>query len=201
MNQTSSHPRKILRTVSISLHIKKMSPPLSKSLHLPLLFFINLRVGQIQYRIDNARNRIGDMVLYFVLRCCVLFWNLLVVFRCRIEFIENICRKLFSQYRPAGNDAVVMVNESHTIDSADRVNAENRVDILRFEQSPELVPCIVWAHGVFDCLPKSVERSVLLQRTLRPLVILLKSLVADIPADTARFKRSTDAIAVIGQGP
>ena len=79
------------------------------------------------------------MVLYFVLRCCVLFWNLLVVFRCRIEFIENICRKLFSQYRPAGNDAVVMVNESHTIDSADRVNAENRVDILRFEQSPELV--------------------------------------------------------------
>ena len=117
------------------------------------------------------------MVLYFVLRCCVLFWNLLVVFRCRIEFIENICRKLFSQYRPAGNDAVVMVNESHTIDSADR------------------------AHGGFDCLPKSVERSVLLQRTLRPLVILLKSLVADIPADTARFKRSTDAIAVIGQGP
>lgn len=97
------------------------------------------------------------MVLYFVLRCCVLFWNLLVVFRCRIEFIENICRKLFSQYRPAGNDAVVMVNESHTIDSADRVNAENRVDILRFEQSPELVPCIVWAHGVFDCLPKSVS--------------------------------------------
>jgi hypothetical protein len=141
------------------------------------------------------------MVLYFVLRCCVLFWNLLVVFRCRIEFIENICRKLFSQYRPAGNDAVVMVNESHTIDSADRVNAENRVDILRFEQSPELVPCVVRAHGVFDCLPKSVERSVLLQRTLRPLVILLKSLVADIPADTARFKRSTDAIAVIGQGP
>ena len=98
------------------------------------------------------------MVLYFVLRCCVLFWNLLVVFRCRIEFIENICRKLFSQYRPAGNDAVVMVNESHTIDSADRVNAENRVDILRFEQSPELVPCIVWAHGVFDCMTQMVER-------------------------------------------
>ena len=130
MNQTSSHPRKILRTVSISLHIKKMSPPLSKSLHLPLLFFISLRVGQIQYRIDNARNRIGDMVLYFVLRCCVLFWNLLVVFRCRIEFIENICRKLFSQYRPAGNDAVVMVNESHTIDSADRVDAEDHVDTV-----------------------------------------------------------------------
>ena len=141
------------------------------------------------------------MVLYFVLRCCVLFWNLLVVFRCRIEFIENICRKLFSQYRPAGNDAVVMVNESHAIDSADRVDAKDRVDVLHFEQLPKLVPCIVRTHSIPDCLSQPVERPVLLQRTLRPLVILLKSLVADIPADTARFKRSTDAIAVIGQGP
>ena len=140
------------------------------------------------------------MVLYFVLRCCVLFWNLLVVFRCRIEFIENICRKLFSQYRPAGNDAVVMVNESHTIDSADRVNAENRVDILRFEQSPELVPCIVWAHGVFDCLPQPVECPVLLQRALRPLIILLKGLIADILSDTARFERRADTVAIVGHG-
>ena len=141
------------------------------------------------------------MVLLFVFLFRLSFCNLLRLFRSRIQFVEDIRLELFSQHRPVGNDAVVMVNESHTIDSADRVNAENRVDILRFEQSPELVPCIVWAHGVFDCLPKSVERSVLLQRTLRPLVILLKSLVADIPADTARFKRSTDAIAVIGQGP
>ena len=141
------------------------------------------------------------MVLYFVLRCCVLFWNLLVVFRCRIEFIENICRKLFSQHRPVGNDAVVMVNESHAIDSADRIDAEDSVDVLRLEQLPKLVPRIVRTHGIPDCLSQPVERPVLLQRTLRPLVILLKSLVADIPADTARFKRSTDAIAVIGQGP
>ena len=141
------------------------------------------------------------MVLHFMFLFHVLFCDLLRLFRCRIQFIENIGRKLFSQHRSVGDDAVVMVNESHTIDSADRVYAENRVDILRFEQSPELVPCIVWAHGVFDCLPKPVERPVLLQRTFRPLVILLKGLVADIPADTARFKRSTDAIAVIGQGP
>lgn len=140
------------------------------------------------------------MVLYFVLRCCVLFWNLLVVFRCRIEFIENICRKLFSQYRPAGNDAVVMVNESHTIDSADRVNAENRVDILRFEQSPELVPCIVWAHGIPDTLPQPVERPVQFQFAFRPLVIFLKGLVADIPADTTRLEWRADTISVVGQG-
>ena len=141
------------------------------------------------------------MVLYFVLRCCVLFWNLLVVFRCRIQFIENIGRKLFSQHRSVGDDAVVMVNESHAIDSADRVDAKDRVDVLHFEQLPKLVPCIVRTHSIPDCLSQPVERPVLLQRTLRPLVILLKSLVADIPADTARFKRSTDAIAVIGQGP
>ena len=48
MNQTSFHPRKILHTVSIGKKKKKMSPPLSKSLHLPLLFFIGLRVGQVQ---------------------------------------------------------------------------------------------------------------------------------------------------------
>lgn len=57
MNQTSFHPQKILRTVSIGLHIKKMSPPLSKSLHLPLLFFIGPRIGQIQQRIDNSGER------------------------------------------------------------------------------------------------------------------------------------------------
>ena len=201
MNQTSFHPRKILHTVSIGLHIKKMSPPLSKSLHLPLLFFIGPRVGQIQYRIDNARNRIGGMVLHFMFLFRLSFCNLLRLFRSRIQFVEDIRLELFSQHRPVGNDAVVMVNESHAIDSADRIDAEDSVDVLRLEQLPKLVPRIVWAHGVFDCLPKSVERSVLLQRTLRPLVILLKSLVADIPADTARFKRSTDAIAVIGQGP
>ena len=90
------------------------------------------------------------MVLHFMFLFRLSFCNLLRLFRSRIQFVEDIRLELFSQLRPVGNDAVVMVNESHTIDSADRVNAENRVDILRFEQSPELVPCIVWAHGVFD---------------------------------------------------
>ena len=81
------------------------------------------------------------------------------------------------------------------------VTLHGRVVELPADETLGVEDGIVRVHGVFDCLPKSVERSVLLQRTLRPLVILLKSLVADIPADTARFKRSTDAIAVIGQGP
>ena len=141
------------------------------------------------------------MVLYFVLRCCVLFWNASDVYKRQIQFVEDIRRKLFTQHRPVGDDTLVMVNESHAIDSADRIDAEDSVDVLRLEQLPKLVPRIVRTHGIPDCLSQPVERPVLLQRTLRPLVILLKSLVADIPADTARFKRSTDAIAVIGQGP
>ena len=141
------------------------------------------------------------MVLHFMFLFRLSFCNLLRLFRSRIQFVEDIRLELFSQHRPVGNDAVVMVNESHAIDSADRVDAKDRVDVLRFEQLPKLVPCIVRTHSIPDCLSQPVERPVLLQRTLRPLVILLKSLVADIPADTARFKRSTDAIAVIGQGP
>ena len=141
------------------------------------------------------------MVLLFVFLFRLSFCNLPHLFRSRIQFVEDIRRELFSQHRPVGNDAVVMVNESHAIDSADRIDAEDSVDVLRLEQLPKLVPRIVRTHGIPDCLSQPVERPVLLQRTLRPLVILLKSLVADIPADTARFKRSTDAIAVIGQGP
>ena len=141
------------------------------------------------------------MVLHFMFLFRVFFCDLLRLFRHRIQFVEDIRRKLFTQHRPVGDDTLVMVNESHAIDSADRIDAEDSVDVLRLEQMPKLVPRIVRAHSIPDCLSQPVERPVLLQRTLRPLVILLKSLVADIPADTARFKRSTDAIAVIGQGP
>ena len=178
-----------------------MSSFFTPLLHLPLLFLVSPRVSQIQYRIDNARNRIGGMVLHFMFLFHVSFCDLLRLFRSRIQVVENIRRELFSQYRSVSNDARVMVDKSYTINSAYGIHTEYRIYTVRLQQLPELVPCVVRAHGVFDCLPKSVERSVLLQRTLRPLVILLKSLVADIPADTARFKRSTDAIAVIGQGP
>ena len=112
------------------------------------------------------------MVLYFVLRCCVLFWNLLVVFRCRIEFIENICRKLVSQYRPVGNDTCIVVDKRHAVDSANRINAEDCVDVFRFEQPPELFPRVMRAHGIFDCLSPLVERSRFFQFVFRHPVIL-----------------------------
>ena len=115
--------------------------------------FISLRVGQIQYRIDNARNRIGGMVLHFMFLFRLSFCNLLRLFRSRIQFIESICLELFSQHRPVGDDTCLVIDKRYAVDPAYRVDAENRVDIIRLEQSPELVPCIVRVHGVFDCLP------------------------------------------------
>ena len=178
-----------------------MSSFFTPLLHLPLLFLVSPRVGQIQYRIDNARNRIGGMVLHFMFLFHVLFCDLLRLFRCRIQFIENIGRKLFSQHRSVGDDAVVMVNESHAIDSADRVDAKDRVDVLHFEQLPKLVPCIVRTHSIPDCLSQPVERPVLLQRTFRPLVILLKGFIAYVFPYFARLDGRADAVAVVGQNP
>ena len=178
-----------------------MSSFFTPLLHLPLLFFIILRVGQIQYRIDNARNRIGGMVLHFMFLFRLSFCNLLRLFRSRIQFVEDIRLELFSQHRPVGNDAVVMVNESHAIDSADRIDAEDSVDVLRLEQLPKLVPCIVRTHSIPDCLSQPVERPVLLQRTFRPLVILLKGFIAYVFPYFARLDGRADAVAVVGQNP
>lgn len=89
-----------------------MSSFLSLLLHLPLLFLVSPRVGQIQYRIDNARNRIGGMVLHFMFLFHVLFCDRLRLFRSRIQVVENIRRELFSQYRSVSNDARVMVDKS-----------------------------------------------------------------------------------------
>ena len=141
------------------------------------------------------------MVLHFMFLFHVLFCDLLRLFRCRIQFIENIGRKLFSQHRSVGDDAVVMVNESHAIDSADRVDAKDRVDVLHFEQLPKLVPCIVRTHSIPDCLSQLVERPVLLQRTFRPLVILLKGFIAYVFPYFARLDGRADAVAVVGQNP
>ena len=74
-----------------------MSSFFTPLLHLPLLFLVSPRVGQIQYRIDNARNRIGGMVLHFMFLFHVLFCDLLRLFRCRIQFVEDIGLELFSQ--------------------------------------------------------------------------------------------------------
>ena len=74
-----------------------MSSFFTPLLHLPLLFLVSPRVGQIQYRIDNARNRIGGMVLLFMFLFRLSFCNLPHLFRSRIQFVEDIRRKLFSQ--------------------------------------------------------------------------------------------------------
>ena len=92
------------------------------------------------------------MALRLVFLFRVSFCNLLRLFRSRIQFVEDIRRKLFTQHRPVGDDTLVMVNESHAIDSADRIDAEDSVDVLRLEQLPKLVPRIVRTHGIPDWL-------------------------------------------------
>lgn len=178
-----------------------MSSFFTPLLHLPLLFLVSPRVGQIQYRIDNARNRIGGMVLHFMFLFHVLFCDLLRLFRCRIQFIENIGRKLFSQHRTVGDNAIGVVDKRYAVNPSYGVDPENSVDTFRFEQLSELVPCVMRAHGVFDRLPQTIERARLFQVVFRHPVILLKGLIADILSDTTRLEWRADAVAVVGQSP
>ena len=178
-----------------------MSSFFTPLLHLPLLFLVSPRVGQIQYRIDNARNRIGGMVLHFMFLFRLSFCNLLRLFRCRIQFIENIGRKLFSQHRTVGDNAIGVVDKRYAVNPSYGVDPENSVDTFRFEQLSELVPCVMRAHGVFDRLPQTIERARLFQVVFRHPVILLKGLIADILSDTTRLEWRADAVAVVGQSP
>ena len=93
-----------------------------------------------------------------------------------------------------------MVDKRYAVDSACGVDTKNSVDAFRFEQVPKLVPCVVRAHGVFDCLSQPVEVPIFFQFYFRVLVIFLKGFIADIFADTARLDRSADAVSVVGQG-
>ena len=65
----------------------------------------------------------------------LLFYSLPHLFRCRIQFVEEICRELFSQHRPVGDDTCLVIDKRYAVDPAYRVDAENRVDIIRLEQS------------------------------------------------------------------
>jgi len=178
-----------------------MSSFFTPLLHLPLLFLVSPRVGQIQYRIDNARNRIGGMVLHFMFLFRLSFCNLLRLFRSRIQFVEDIRLELFSQHRPVGDNAIGVVDKRYAVNPSYGVDPENSVDTFRFEQLSELVPCVMRAHGVFDRLPQTIERARLFQVVFRHPVILLKGLIADILSDTTRLEWRADAVAVVGQSP
>lgn len=108
--------------ISIMLFVKS---PFFPSLYLALLLLENPRIGQVQYRIDNSRNRICRKVsrLVFLFRV-LLFCNLFVVFQYRIQFIESICRELLAQHRPVGNNACVVVDKRYAIDSAHGIGAD-----------------------------------------------------------------------------
>lgn len=82
------------------------------------------------------------------------------------QFVENTGREFFSQHRPVGDNAIGVVDKRYAVDSAHGVDPENSVDTVCLELLPELVPCIVRAHGVFDRMAQMVERSRLLHSFL-----------------------------------
>ena len=94
-----------------------------------------------------------------VLRLVFAFRVLIFFSGGRQQFVENTGRELPSQHRPVGDNAIGVVDKRYAVDSAHRVDTEYRVDTVYLEQLPELVPCIVRAHGVFDRTAQMVERS------------------------------------------
>ena len=51
-----------------------------------------------------------------------------LLFQCRIQFVEHVCRELFAQHRTVGNNACVVVDKRYAVDSACGVDTENSVD-------------------------------------------------------------------------
>ena len=78
-----------------------LSPPSLDS----LLFFISPRIGQVQQRVDNSRDKIGGMVLrlVFAFRVLIFFlggWE---------QFVENTGRELPSQHRTVGDLSLIHI--------------------------------------------------------------------------------------------
>lgn len=99
------------------------------------------------------------MVLRLVFAFCVLIF----FSGGREQFSENTGREFFSQHRTVGDNAIGVVDKRYAVDSPCGIDTENSVDTFRFELLPELVPCVVRAHGVFDRMAQIVERSRLFQ--------------------------------------
>ena len=65
-----------------------------------------------------------------------------------------------------GSGKTMLVDKRYAVDSPCGIDPENSVDTVRLELLPELVPCIVRAHGVFDRTAQMVERARLLHSFL-----------------------------------
>ena len=98
-----------------------------------------------------------------VLRIVFAFRVLIFFLGGREQLVENTGREFFAQHRTVGDKAIGVVNKRYAVDSAHGVDTENSVDTLRFELLPELVPCVVRAHGVFDRMAQMVVRARLFQ--------------------------------------
>ena len=91
--------------------------------------------------------------LVFALRVLIFFLG------GRQQFVENTGREFFSQHRTVGDNAIGVVDKRYAVDSPCGIDPENSVDTVCLELLPELVPCVVRAHGVFDRMAQMVERA------------------------------------------
>ena len=98
-----------------------------------------------------------------VLRLVFAFRVLIFFSGGREQLVENTGREFFAQHRTVGDNAIGVVDKRYAVDSPCGIDTENSVDTFRFELLPELVPCVVRAHGVFDRMAQIVERSRLFQ--------------------------------------
>lgn len=93
-----------------------------------------------------------------------------------------------------------MVDKRYTVNSARGIYAEDRVDTVRLQQLPELIPSIMRTHGIPDALPQAVERTLFFQCRFRSLAIFLQSLISDIFPYFTRLERRADTVPVVGHG-
>ena len=94
-----------------------------------------------------------------VLRIVFAFGVLIFFSGGREQLVENTGQEFFAQHRTVGDKAIGVVDKRYAVDSPCGIDPENSVDTVHLQQLPELVPCIMRAHGVFDRMAQMVERS------------------------------------------
>ena len=75
-----------------------------------------------------------------------------LLFQCRIQFVEHVCRELFAQHRTVGNNACVVVDEGHTVNPSHGIYAEHDIDTVRSWHRKSLRHSPVRRR--FPCVPR-----------------------------------------------
>ena len=133
-----------------------------------------------------------------VLRIVFAFRVLIFFLGGREQLVENTGREFFAQHRTVGDKAIGVVDKRYAVDSPCGIDPENSVDTVRLELLPELVPCIVRAHGVFDRTAQMVERARLLHSFLGFCIIRLQGIITYVFPYFTRLEGRAYSITIVG---